>query len=365
MLRRFIKKTRGAAQTVKLASKASRMYGSRYFSVLSHALAVCNRGLFLPEEAFRLGLFDPNVSADEQRRYLSRKALTKIQKSLNPGSLAPLLKNKGLFYRYCMASGIAIPRLYGIFMKGMAGWCFDGTILQSREAWLLFFEEKVADEFVIKPSRGAFGQGVRVLCRDEGGFVDSFGKRYAAEDVYSIMALDSGCESFVIQERLMNHPEIVRLTDTEHLQTARITTVIDAEGLCHIIHTHFKLITGNAVTDTFHHGRTGNLQAMVCSADGVLKSAVTMDPEGSGTKSVDIHPKTGIGINGYRLPVWRQACALAKEAASKFLPLRTIGWDVALTARGPVIVEGNVWWDPPNHHGRSNEIVDALLQSMQ
>jgi hypothetical protein len=365
MLRRSIKKIKHLFLTAKLAAKASSMYGAGYFNVLSRALTLCSEQQFLPDEAFRLGLFNPNVSADERRKYLSRKKLTKIQKSLNPESWAPLLKNKGLFYRYCMALDAATPKLYGIFVKGMAGWCFDSSIPHSRDDWLLFFEKKVADEFVMKPNQGAFGEGIRVFSREGGGFVDSFGKRYMAADIYSIIASDSECDSFVIQELLKNHPEIIRLTDTEHLQTVRITTVMDADARCHIIHTHFKLITGSNVTDSFHYGLTGNLQAIICPADGVLKSAVITAQEGSGIKTMDIHPKTGIALNGFRLPLWRQACVLVKETASKFLPLRTIGWDVALTPRGPVIVEGNIWWDPPNHHRRMNEIADALLQSMQ
>ena len=365
MLRQSVKKARAVFQTAKLAVKASRVCGAGYFAVLSHALTVCNRWQFLPEEAFRLGLFDPKVSGDELSGYLSRNKLTRIQKSLNPESWEPLLKNKSLFYRYCMALGVAIPKLYGVFFKGTAGWCFDSSILDSRDDWLLFFEKKVAGEFVMKPNRGAFGKGVRVFSREEGGFVDSFGKGYTDADMYSIMALDSEFDSFVIQERLKNHPEIIRLTDTEHLQTVRITTVMDADGCCHIIHTHFKLITGGGVTDAFDHGRAGNLQAMICPADGVLKPAVIMVPDGSGMKTVGIHPKTNIAIDGFRLPLWNEACVLVTETAPKFLPLRTIGWDIALTPGGPVILEGNIWWDPPNHHRRMNEIMDALLQSMQ
>ncbi|MBN9282025.1 MAG: hypothetical protein J0H37_07220, partial [Hyphomicrobium denitrificans] len=53
-------------------------------------------------------------------------------------------------------------------------------------------------------------------------------------------------------------------------------------------------------------------------------------------------------LEGFRLPDWTLVTELALRAARTFLPLRTIGWDIALTPDGPVIVEGNRWWDPPN-----------------
>ncbi len=38
--------------------------------------------------------------------------------------------------------------------------------------------------------------------------------------------------------------------------------------------------------------------------------------------------------------------AEAIDAARKFMPIRTIGWDVAVTPDGPVIIEDNLWWAP-------------------
>jgi hypothetical protein len=60
------------------------------------------------------------------------------------------------------------------------------------------------------------------------------------------------------------------------------------------------------------------------------------------------HPKTGIPFATVRLPHWPAARLLVCRAALVFAPIRTVGWDVALTTEGPVLVEGNVWWDPPN-----------------
>ncbi len=360
MLRRTVKKAIHLFRTANLSVKASSMYRSGYFTVLSHALALCREQKFLPEEAFRLGLFNTNLRPDEFSKYLSRKKLTKIQKALNPESWESLLKNKGLFYRYCMAQGIAVPKLYAVFFKRSAGWSCDGSILACPGNWVEFFDKNFASEFVIKPSRGAFGKGVKVFNRQGGGFVDPFSKTYKALDIYSIMLSDPEHDSFVIQERLKNHPEIIRLTNTKHLQTVRITTFLDRANRCHIIHAHIKLVTGRGITDAFEYGLTGNIQASASLDDGALRPAVTLKLDGSGVKNISAHPKTGICFDQFQLPMWSRACKLVKDIAPKFLPIRTVGWDVALTPTVPVIVEGNIWWDPPNHHRNLDIIINAI-----
>ena len=59
MLRRAVKKIKHLFLTAKLAAKASSMYGTGYFNVLSRTLTLCRERQFAPDEAFRLGLFNP------------------------------------------------------------------------------------------------------------------------------------------------------------------------------------------------------------------------------------------------------------------------------------------------------------------
>jgi hypothetical protein len=351
-------------QTARLSARAASMYGAGFFSVLSHARRLCRRGRFDPDEAFRLGLFNPGLRDDELSRYLSRKRLTKIQKSLNPESWEPLLKDKGTLYRYCTSLGVPVPKLYAVFFRNTPGWCCDGSMAFDAGDWVRFIDAKLPREFVLKPSRGAFGRGVHIFTRQDREFVDPYGNALTAEEIYRTMSCDSDHDSFLFQQRLKNHPEIIRLTQTEHLQTIRITTVIDRENRCRIIQTHLKLVTGSVAVDTFDHGLTGNMQAIISPGDGALKPAIKMEPDGSGIKTVPVHPKTQIPFAAFRVPLWRHTCALVTETALKFLPVRTIGWDVAITPEGPVIIEANFWWDPPNHHRRSDRILESLLSSM-
>jgi hypothetical protein len=55
-------------------------------------------------------------------------------------------------------------------------------------------------------------------------------------------------------------------------------------------------------------------------------------------------PGTDRSFVGYRLPAWEEARLLALEAAAAFPWARSIGWDIGISDRGPVLIEGNERW---------------------
>ena len=172
--------------------------------------------------------------------------------------------------------------------------------------------------------------------------------------------VSAGCDRYVIQERLYSHAELARLSATEALQTVRMITLVDQVGDVHLLHAHLKVIEADKIVDTFIDGLTGNIEAPVDLESGCLKPANRISGTGTGVVAIEAHPKTKTPFEGFALPFWSQACNLVRQTALQFLPVRTVGWDVALTPRGPVIVEGNVWWDPPNQHGNMKMLLRQL-----
>jgi glutathione synthase/RimK-type ligase-like ATP-grasp enzyme len=365
ILKRPIKTTSEILRIAALCHKTTPFRSADFSRALSRALHLCYEQNYLPKEAFELGLFNPNLPAEELSNYISRKALTKLQKALNPESWAPLLKDKGIFYKYCTAAGIPVPKLYAVFFRTTAGWAFDGSVLVSRDSWERFFNLKIPSEFVIKPSQGAFGERVNIFTKTGKDFTDAFAKQYKAADLYEMMLSDHKYDSFIIQERIRNHPELIRFTGTEFLQTVRVITSIDACGRSCILHARLKVILGQAVVDNWQHGFAGNAKCHISLSDGFLISAITMDPDSLEIKTVSAHPKTNIPFDQCRLPLWPEARTLVEKTAIKLLPVRTIGWDVALTPNGPLILEGNIWWDPPNQNPRIKIISQALHHDSQ
>ena len=52
------------------------------------------------------------------------------------------------------------------------------------------------------------------------------------------------------------------------------------------------------------------------------------------------HPNTNILFKGYKVPYFNECKKMVKEA-TKYIPYKLVGWDVAITPDGPLIIEGN------------------------
>ncbi len=122
------------------------------------------REKFSPKEAFLWGLANPRLPSREIADYVSRSQLYRLQATHNPKSLAFLTEDKAFFYGYCQGVGIAVPRLYGVYHR-LGGHSARGPLLRDRAAWRRFFLEEVPGSFVIKPSKGVYARGLKVLNR--------------------------------------------------------------------------------------------------------------------------------------------------------------------------------------------------------
>ncbi len=323
--------------------------GSRaYLQAVVRGYRLYRRGGFMPEESFRLGLLtDP---ARDSCRFISKKLWCRLQNRLNPVDWRFLVHDKGIFYRNCLAMKIPVPELFAIYFRNGAGWAAPARSLCGDQEWQLVLNRHLPAEFFIKPATGTYSRAIHLFRRDGEGFRDFFGQFFLAEDIVTWMQGEARYDSFVLQARLNNHPDLIRLSATDSLQTVRIITLLDDQGQCRILHAHFKPIIDASLTDTRLDGLEGNVEAAVDLETGRLIAANRISGSGAGIEEIAAHPATGKVFCGFPLPLWEDACRLVTSVAPKFLPMRSIGWDVALTPRGPVIVEGNSCWDPPNQH---------------
>jgi hypothetical protein len=53
------------------------------------------------------------------------------------------------------------------------------------------------------------------------------------------------------------------------------------------------------------------------------------------------HPITGINLIGLQIPYWNEVLTMLEGAAAEIPQVGYVGWDVAITPDGPIIIEGN------------------------
>ncbi len=363
MLNRQIERCSFILNTIKYCSSRYSVTSPDFYRFLSRSLLLFRKERFVPEELYQFGIALGPLTPGHLGQFASRKKMTRVQSNINPPGAEVMTEDKALFSRLCHAYRLSSPRTYAVFYKHSPGLGMPDTPLRDSRVWCRFILEALPERFIIKPCRGVYGREVIGIHRTNDHFTDHLKRPLSAQDLFDFMSSSLSYSSFIIQEWLDNHPDLCRLSGSRGLQTARLITLIDHNGNFSLLHAFFKPIVGENIIDNHDNGRTGNLVAQIDPSNGTLFSADLITGNGDGIRRVDIHPKTGAPIRGTKLPLWDETKALAEAAAYKFLPLRTIGWDIAVTPKGPALVEGNAWWDPPNFNRAMKRIMPHLLDN--
>lgn len=165
---------------------------------------------------------------------------------------------------------------------------------------------------------------------------------------------------------LTTHPELADLTG-ESLLTFRALTCRDERMRPVITNLYLRSIT--KIEPRWDVGRLEEYGAPVDLETGLL-GQITGDKPECLSEFFDHHPVTGARVTGRLVPGWQEMAQLAVKAHAT-LPGRVfIGWDIAMTADGPAILEGNSFADPmfpqrvfrqPIGHMRLGELLDFHL----
>jgi hypothetical protein len=121
------------------------------------------------------------------------------------------------------------------------------------------------------------------------------------------------------------------------LSTMRIVTYRDDGAPARLVRACLKIPRTGSDVDNLHAGGW----AAAVDGSGVLGRARAMLPSGG---EYAIHPDTGARIDGAQLSEYDSAVALALRAHETLNVPWSVGWDVAMTPDGPILLEGNPLW---------------------
>jgi hypothetical protein len=165
------------------------------------------------------------------------------------------------------------------------------------------------------------------------------GREYDERALVDALAKQSETGAVLLQVCIANDPAIRHLTSGA-LCTARMMTIRPPAGRPELACAVFRMPTGGQSTDNFS---IAGLAAAVDIASGRLGAGVKSDPRLI-IAPVEKHPDTGATLDGNYLPWWSEAKTLVIDAHDRLKAMACVGWDVALTPSGPVLIEAN--WAP-------------------
>lgn len=193
------------------------------------------------------------------------------------------------------------------------------ALLESRDESIVSFLTRHLD-FIIKPDCSSTGRGIAIFHSD------------SVEDaIKKIEEKIKGKKGdFVLEELIRQSPEMSAFHPSS-VNTIRLR-VFRFDDRVEVLPSNLRLGRGDSVVD--NTGR-GGISASL-NEDGVVVVAC----DESGTK-YETHPDTGVKILGYRVPKWDEAVALVNKLCQIVPKVRYVGWDLALTDNGWVVIEGN------------------------
>jgi hypothetical protein len=190
------------------------------------------------------------------------------------------------------------------------------------------------------------------------GIIDAYGNLRSEKEISESIMSNKRFDSFIVQERLRNHPYLSKIHTSEYLNTIRIISFINSSSQCKILHAYLNLATGQNLAS-----QQGNIRISISLNDGMLEFGVLLDTKKGGFKKIASHPETGRNFNEFKLPFWGEILTLTEKGAKHFLPMRTLGWDIAITEKGVVILEINTNYAPPNYFGKNDKFMKAFVEA--
>ena len=299
-------------------------------------LQLYRSGLISPEEYLNFQMW--KKSPQFRDSFLSYNLAMEYWSILNPTHNACLARDKYLTSILLDKTQIPHPKLYAYYNPEMSN--YNDSIANNIKELSSILTLSKKKSFVIKPSAdSAHGNGV-LVCNDFNSELLTFKKYNGALIKLSDIIHDK--RAYLFEEPVIQNVQMMKLNSSS-VNTVRIMTALYPNQEVRLFAAWFKI--GRAGSCIDNAGSGGNVDGGVNINTGELFNATKFD-SWSHLKSVDSHPDSKAKINGLVLDNWSEIKRLVMDFQARIPELKTIGWDVALTEHGPMIIEINNWWDP-------------------
>lgn len=244
-----------------------------------------------------------NLNKEQRETYLTRGKNNEIIKKFNDKAKFYIFDNKEEMYK-----------IYNKFLKRQ--WMVLNE--NNYNDFLDFFKQNKV--IIVKPIDGEGGKGIEKYeyINDE-----------ESKIVYSSLLFK---KQLLVEQCIKQHPDMNKLYN-KSVNTLRMFTFYK-DGQAYFLQAILKVGNGGVV-DNFS---SGGMYTYVDDEGTVYAEAIDqMD------NKYYKHPISNETIVGFKVPMFKEAVGMVKEAAKVVPEMGYIGWDVAISEDGPVLVEGNCY----------------------
>lgn len=181
---------------------------------------------------------------------------------------------------------------------------------------------------IIKPVDSSMGRGIKKFdsdnCSDFHAEVDAF--------IKSFYPSASKTKNVVVAEELVVQDERLGVLHPQSLNTMRVITLRTNKGT-RVFQALLRVGCGDSVVDNAGAG------GIICLVD--LETGKIVGAANEQGISFTVHPDSKIELIGYQIPRFDEMISFAKQLSEVVPDCRYIGWDLALTKDGWIMIEGN------------------------
>jgi hypothetical protein len=135
----------------------------------------------------------------------------------------------------------------------------------------------------------------------------------------------------IVDEFIVQHPDMSSLYP-DSVNTVRMITFLGKDDRVHLLAAVLRIGNGDVI-DNF---ASGGMFTMLDDDGVALYPGV--DKKSNVYRE---HPVTGTPIVGFRVPMYDRVRELTEKLARRTPEAPYVGWDLAITPNGPVVIEGN------------------------
>lgn len=203
-------------------------------------------------------------------------------------------------------------------------WCVNTKISESKFMELF----KDSSRIIYKPIDGIGGADIKTFNLADG-------------DVHAVYEELSKLPDGVVEEFIKQHHKINEFGNSS-VNTVRVVTIVTREETpegvkknVDIAYVAFRIGQGSSVVDNLH---SGGCSVVVDKDTGIVIS--------NGADLIgnyyERHPDSGLKYKGFEIPYFEEIKKFVYEACQLEMVEGNIGWDIAISETGPVLVEVNV-----------------------